>query len=149
MPLSHFPALVKALALLKTAAARANAETEGLEPGKAAAITAVCTEVLNDRHHEHFSVDVFQGSAVTSTSMNTNEMIANLALLRIGRQPGDYTHLRPNDDVNHGPSTNGVYPTPIRLAVLASTAPLCEALHRVQQAFDERGRAFDGIAKVS
>ncbi|UWQ64980.1 aspartate ammonia-lyase (plasmid) [Leisingera caerulea] len=148
VPLSHFPALVRALAMVKSAAARANAETGGLTPDKAAAITAACAEIIDGQHHAHFSVDMIQGGAGTSTNMNANEVIANLALMRMGHRPGDYAHLHPNDDVNHGQSTNDVYPTAIRLAVLASTAPLCEALHRVQQAFDERAQAFDGIAKV-
>ncbi|UWQ56334.1 aspartate ammonia-lyase [Leisingera caerulea] len=148
VPLSHFPALVRALAMVKSAAARANAETGGLTPDKAAAITAACAEIIAGQHHAHFSVDMIQGGAGTSTNMNANEVIANLALMRMGHRPGDYAHLHPNDDVNHGQSTNDVYPTAIRLAVLASTAPLCEALHRVQQAFDERAQAFDGIAKV-
>ncbi|KIC09226.1 aspartate ammonia-lyase [Leisingera sp. ANG-M1] len=148
VPLSHFPALVRSLAMVKSAAARANAETGGLEPDKAGAITAACASIVADQHHAHFSVDMIQGGAGTSTNMNANEVIANLALLWMGREPGDYAHLHPNDDVNHGQSTNDVYPTAIRLAVLASTAPLCEALHALQQAFDERARAFDGIAKV-
>ncbi|WP_435660699.1 aspartate ammonia-lyase [Leisingera caerulea] len=148
VPLSHFPALVRALAMVKSAAARANAETGGLSQDKAAAITAACAEITAGQHHEHFSVDMIQGGAGTSTNMNANEVIANLALMQMGHRPGDYAHLHPNDDVNHGQSTNDVYPTAIRLAVLASTAPLCEALHRVQQAFDERAQAFDGIAKV-
>ncbi|QAX28865.1 aspartate ammonia-lyase [Leisingera sp. NJS204] len=148
VPLSHFPALVQALAMVKSAAARANAETGGLCAAKADAITAVCSEILQGQHQEHFSVDMIQGGAGTSTNMNANEVIANLALLWMGRQPGDYTHLHPNDDVNHGQSTNDVYPTAIRLAVLASTAPLCEELHRLQQAFEDRASAFDGIAKV-
>ncbi|MFW8595237.1 aspartate ammonia-lyase [Cribrihabitans neustonicus] len=148
VPLSHFPALVNALAMVKSAAARANAGTGGLAQVKAAVITAVCAEIIAGQHHEHFSVDMIQGGAGTSTNMNANEVIANLALIRLGHRPGDYMYLHPNDDVNHGQSTNDVYPTAIRLAVLASTAPLCAALHGLQQAFEERARAFDGIAKV-
>ena len=148
VPLSHFPALVRSLAMVKSAAARANAETGGLVPDKAEAIAAVCAEIIGGRHHEHFSVDMIQGGAGTSTNMNANEVIANLALLWMGHPPGSYAQLHPNDDVNHGQSTNDVYPTAIRLAVLASTAPLCEVLHRLQQAFDGRARAFDGITKV-
>ncbi|MBY6068504.1 aspartate ammonia-lyase [Leisingera aquaemixtae] len=148
VPLSHFPALVRALAMVKSAAARANEETGGLVTEKAKAIAVVCKEIVRGRHHRHFSVDMIQGGAGTSTNMNANEVIANLALLHMGHPPGSYAHLHPNDDVNHGQSTNDVYPTAIRLAVLASTEPLCEALHRLQQAFGERAEAFDGIPKV-
>lgn len=148
VPLSHFPVLVRAMAMVKSAAARANAETGGLPQNKAAAITAACAEIIAGQHHERFSVDMIQGGAGTSTNMNANEVIANLALVRMGHRPGDYAHLHPNDDVNHGQSTNDVYPTAIRLAVLASTLPLCGALHCLKLAFAERSRAFEGIAKV-
>ncbi|MEX0300988.1 MAG: aspartate ammonia-lyase [Leisingera sp.] len=148
VPLSHFPALVQALAMVKSAAARANSETGGLEPEKAGAITTACASIMAGQHHAHFSVDLIQGGAGTSTNMNANEVIANLALLWMGRGPGDYAHLHPNDDVNHGQSTNDVYPTAIRLAVLSSTAPLCEALRGLQLAFEDRAQAFEGIAKV-
>ncbi|KIC15443.1 aspartate ammonia-lyase [Leisingera sp. ANG-DT] len=148
VPLSHFPALVRALAMVKSAAASANAETGGLVPDKAKVIVDACNEIARGRHHRHFCVDMIQGGAGTSTNMNANEVIANLALLRMGHLPGDYAHLHPNDDVNHGQSTNDVYPTAIRLAVLASTGPLCKALHRLQQAFGERAEAFCCIAKV-
>ncbi|MDA7964925.1 aspartate ammonia-lyase [Ruegeria sp.] len=148
VPLSQFPSLVVALAMVKSAAARANGDIGGIDAAKATVIAEVCQEIIDGQHHEHFVVDMIQGGAGTSTNMNANEVIANLALGKLGHAPGAYEHLHPNDDVNHGQSTNDVYPTAVRLAVLFQVAPLCEALARLQAAFEERAQAFAGIAKV-
>ncbi|MES0862938.1 aspartate ammonia-lyase [Ruegeria sp. SCPT10] len=148
VPLSHFPSIVVALAMVKQAAVRANIEIGGIKPQKAEAIDAACQEIIDGKHHEHFMVDMIQGGAGTSTNMNANEVIANLALTKLGYAPGEYEHLHPNDDVNQGQSTNDVYPTAVRLAVLFHVEPLCAALKGLQSAFGDRAEAFADIAKV-
>ncbi|WP_170337208.1 aspartate ammonia-lyase [Ruegeria arenilitoris] len=148
VPLSQFPNLVISLAMVKSAAAQANGELGGITSAKARAIVNVCDEIIEGQHHEHFVVDMIQGGAGTSTNMNANEVIANLALKKLGHPPGTYSQLHPNDDVNHGQSTNDVYPTAVRLAVLFQVAPLCSALSSLQAAFEERAQAFANIAKV-
>lgn len=148
VPLSHFPTLVSALAQVKQAAARANAELGLLSQDKANAILSICREITSGHHHEYFVVDMMQGGAGTSTNMNANEVIANLALLKLGHVVGEYSHLHPNDHVNLGQSTNDVYPTAIRLAVLAKLDPLCNALASLRGAFCERAEAFLHIPKV-
>ena len=84
---------------------------------------------------------MIQGGAGTSTNMNANEVIANLALEALGHAPGDYARLHPNDHVNRSQSTNDVYPTAIRLAVLEACAPLRAEQQRLADAFAERARA--------
>lgn len=148
VPISHFPTLVNALALVKKAAAQANVELGQLSSVKARAIIETCEEILSGQHHEHFVVDTMQGGAGTSTNMNANEVIANLALRKLSHATGDYRHLHPNDHVNCGQSTNDVYPTAIRLAVLFKVDPLCNALATLRQAFHERASAFSEIPKV-
>lgn len=148
VPLSQFPNLVISLAMVKSAAAQANGELGGITSAKARAIVNVCDEIIEGQHHEHFVVDMIQGGAGTSTNMNANEVIANLALKKLGHPPGTYFQLHPNDDVNHGQSTNDVYPTAVRLAVLFQVGPLCSALSGLQAAFEERAQAFANIAKV-
>ncbi|MEM9632690.1 MAG: aspartate ammonia-lyase [Pseudomonadota bacterium] len=148
VPLSHFPSLVNALAMVKWAAARTNAELGALAPEKAEAIICACIEIADGNHHEHFVVDMIQGGAGTSTNMNANEVIANLAQINLGQPVGTYALVHPNDHVNLGQSTNDVYPTAIRLAVLSKIAPLCQALTRLQQAFEVKARAFKDIPKV-
>jgi len=146
--LNHFPALVNALAWVKSACARANVELGVLDADRGRVIVEVCGEILEGRHHEHFVVDVIQGGAGTSTNMNANEVIANIGLQRMGFDFGDYARLHPNDHVNRSQSTNDVYPTAIRCAILTRIDGLCDALSELQAAFDNRASAFDSVAKI-
>ncbi|WP_068301013.1 aspartate ammonia-lyase [Pararhodobacter sp. CCB-MM2] len=148
IPLSHFPEFVRSLAWVKKAAARANRDLGVLEPAKAAVIDAVCDEIIAGEHLQAFRVDMIQGGAGTSTNMNANEVIANLGLIRMGHLPGDYAHLHPNDDVNRSQSTNDVYPTAMRLAMVSQCAPFQEAQQRLSAAFPERARAFAEVRKI-
>lgn len=146
--ISHFPRFVEALATVKKAAARTNLEAGVLSSEKANIIESVCDEILDGKHHENFVVDMLQGGAGTSTNMNANEVIANLGLIKMGRKPGEYAYLHPNDDVNRSQSTNDVYPTAIRLAVLRMVAPLIQEQEQLVSAFRERAEAFAHIQKV-
>ena len=148
IPLSHFPEFVRALAWVKKAAALTNLALTVLDPAKAAAIIAVCDEIIDGAHHQHFRVDMIQGGAGTSTNMNANEVIANLALRRMGHAAGDYTHLHPNDDVNRSQSTNDVYPTAMRLAIVSQCAPFQQAQRRLSAAFSDRAEAFAPVRKI-
>ncbi len=115
VPVGHFPEFVRGLALVKQAAARANKRLGYLDATKADAIDRACIKVATEaRYAESFVVDAIQGGAGTSTNMNANEVIANVALGLMGRKPGDYAALHPNDDVNMAQSTNDAYPTALR-----------------------------------
>ena len=146
--LRHFPALVNAMAAVKAACAMSNRDLGVLDGDKAATIIAVCDEIRAGQHHAHFAVDMIQGGAGTSTNMNANEVIANLGLVRMGHGYGDYAHLHPNDDVNHSQSTNDVYPTAIRVAILSRIDVLAAALADLQDAFADRARVFNAVLKV-
>lgn len=148
VPISHYPELIAALAMVKKACALANSELGVLSAARAGAIVSVCDEIIAGQHHDQFAVDVMQGGAGTSTNMNANEVIANLGLLKLGRGFGDYTELHPNDHVNRSQSTNDVYPTAIRLAVLARTVPLVEAMQQLVAAFHGKAEEFAGVMKV-
>ncbi|MGH6840430.1 MAG: lyase family protein, partial [Methylocella sp.] len=107
IPIGHFPELIRALALVKQAAARANRRLKQLAPEKATAIDRACDLIAKDgRFLDQFVVDAVQGGAGTSTNMNTNEVIANLALEFLGHRRGEYQFLHPIDDVNMAQSTN-------------------------------------------
>ena len=99
----EFPSLVNALAAVKSAAARANADLGLLPPALAGVIDEAAGEIRAGRHHEHFLVDAIQGGAGTSTNMNANEVIANRALELLGKPRGDYATIHPNDHVNLQP----------------------------------------------
>lgn len=146
--LSHFPTLVRALAMVKKAAAIANHAAGQLPEPKVAAIVKACDDIIDGRLMEPFVVDVFQGGAGTSSNMNANEVIANRALEHLGRPKGEYQTLHPNDDVNMSQSTNDVYPTAIRLALLLSRTDLQAALTTLIAAFEEKGRAFSKTVKI-
>ncbi|MEP9398187.1 aspartate ammonia-lyase [Mesorhizobium sp. KR2-14] len=146
--LNQFPEFVRALAMVKKAAALANRELEAITPQISDAIVAACDDIIAGEHHEHFVVDMIQGGAGTSTNMNANEVVANVGLEKLGRARGDYVHLHPNDHVNRSQSTNDVYPTAIRLAVLMQYEELVAALLALGEAFSAKAAAFSGIVKV-
>jgi aspartate ammonia-lyase len=144
----HFPAFVRALALVKKAAARANARLGDLPCDKAKVIEDACDDIIAGKLSSEFPVDVFQGGAGTSTNMNINEVIANRALERLGLPRGRYDIIHPNDDVNLSQSTNDVYPTAIRLAILFSRGALQAALESLAQEFDRKGQQFSDVMKL-
>ena len=125
----HFPEFVRALVMVKQAAARANRRLGHLCEAKAKAIDQACELIAADnRFLNQFVVDAVQGGAGTSTNMNANEVVANVALEFMGLPRGDYAALNPIDDVNMAQSTNDAYPTALRLAVIFATAPLVLSL---------------------
>ena len=148
IPLSHFPEFIRALAWVKKAAARANLGMKVLSAEKARVIEEVCDEIIAGRWHDAFRVDMIQGGAGTSTNMNANEVIANLGLLKMGYRPGDYAHLHPNDDVNRSQSTNDVYPTAMRLAIVSQCEAFSAAQMRLVATLQDRALAFAEIRKI-
>ncbi|HOG29069.1 MAG TPA: aspartate ammonia-lyase [Vicinamibacterales bacterium] len=144
----HFPAFVRSLAMVKQAAARANARLGLLDPGVAAAIDRASQEIIDGRWHGHFLVDMVQGGAGTSTNMNANEVIANRALEILGRRRGEYAACHPNDHVNMSQSTNDVYPTAVRLATVFMLASLLQALARLRDALRAKGAEFKDVIKM-
>ena len=146
--IGNFPDLIRALALVKQAAAQANFELGELEAEKADAIMAACAEIANGALHHQFVVDVIQGGAGTSTNMNANEVIANRALEILGREKGDYDFLHPINHVNMSQSTNDVYPTALRLASCFSIQRLLAAMADLRAAFAAKSDEFKDILKI-
>jgi aspartate ammonia-lyase len=148
VPVGHFPEFVRALVLVKQAAARANKRLGHLPAAKADAIDRACDLIAGGKFHTQFVVDAVQGGAGTSTNMNTNEVVANVALELLGHKRGDYAALHPNDDVNMAQSTNDAYPTALRLAVILGTQPLVEALDELAFAFKAKAVEFGDVLKI-
>jgi aspartate ammonia-lyase len=142
------PALVRALALVKHAAADTNRELGHLTPEKAGAITAACREIAAGALADQFVVDMIQGGAGTSTNMNANEVIANRALELLGRSRGDYAALHPIEDVNRSQSTNDVYPTALRLTAIFSIRELLAAMAHLRGAFEAKAFEFRDVLKI-
>ncbi|MGQ9632243.1 MAG: aspartate ammonia-lyase [bacterium] len=141
------PALVWAYAAIKLAAARANMETGLLDPTVGEAIARASQEIIDGKLRDQFVVDVFQAGAGTSLNMNVNEVIANRACEILGAKKGEYTKVHPNDHVNMGQSTNDTFPTAMRLAALSLVKQLLPVLEKLQRAFEDKAREFDGIIK--
>jgi len=139
---------IEAMARVKKAAARVNHRLGLLDRKRAAAIAAACDEILSGKLHDQFVVDVFQMGAGTSFHMNMNEVLANRAEELLGGRRGQYRIIHPNDHVNMGQSTNDVYPTAMRLAVLALLrGRLAPSLRDFERALAHKAREFDGILK--
>src|ERR1700742_4878658 len=149
VPIGHFPDFVRALVLVKQAAARANRRLGPLPAAKADVIDHACELIAKEgRYHDQFVVDAVQGGAGTSTNMNTNEVIANVALELMGKKKGEYSALHPNDDINMAQSTNDAYPTALRLAIIFASGPLLEALDELALAFKYKAVEFGNVLKI-
>ncbi|GAA0564819.1 aspartate ammonia-lyase [Halomonas salifodinae] len=148
VPLSHYPKLVIALAMVKQAAAGANHRLGHLDKTRFEAIDHACRRVIDGEQHDQFVVDMIQGGAGTSTNMNANEVIANLGLEFLGHAKGDYRHLHPNNDVNMAQSTNDAYPTAIRLGLLLGHDSLLASLEKLCLAFSAKGGEFAEVLKM-
>ncbi len=142
------PDILRAVVLLKQACARANMEGGGLDPAKGEAIVCACGEVLEGKFGDQFPVDVFQAGSGTSTNMNVNEVLANIACEILGGRRGDRSLVHPNDDVNRGQSTNNVFPSAIRMAAHDGAGQLLEAVAHLAKALRAQGRAFAGVLKA-
>ncbi|MEW2252805.1 aspartate ammonia-lyase [Streptomyces sp. NPDC006975] len=142
------PHLIGALAAVKAAAARANAEVGALDGTRASAIAHACSEIREGALREEFVVDLVQGGAGTSTNMNANEVIANRALELLGHRRAEYAFVHPLDHVNLGQSTNDVYPTAVKLALDAHLAALLTALAGLRGAFAAKAAEFADVLKM-
>ncbi|WP_432737874.1 aspartate ammonia-lyase [Maridesulfovibrio sp. FT414] len=148
IPISHYPQIIYSLANIKKAAAITNHELGKLDDDKTAAIVFACDELLADKYHDQFIVDIIQGGAGTSTNMNANEVIANIGLTHLGFSYGEYEHLHPNIHVNMAQSTNDVYPTCLRLTLLAKMDQLIEDMEYLQESFAAKGKEFARVLKM-
>jgi len=148
IPLSHHPTLVKSLAMVKKAAAKANQKLGDLDEKIASAICAACDEIVAGNLHNQFVVDMIQGGAGTSTNMNANEVIANRALEILGRSRGEYEHVHPNIHVNMSQSTNDAYPTALRLASLLRYGDLTKAMAELAYELKQKSVEFSGVVKM-
>ncbi|WP_454159191.1 aspartate ammonia-lyase [Microbacterium lacticum] len=147
-PISVYRDLVKALAMVKQASARANRQIGVLDPALADLIDRAAQRVIDGEFHDQFVVGVVQGGAGTSTNMNANEVITNIALEMAGRQKGDYAFLSPIDHTNRSQSTNDVYPTAVKIGLSLDLVTLLEELDLLKQSFMGKAVEFHDILKI-
>ncbi|WGL51955.1 aspartate ammonia-lyase [Nocardioides sp. BP30] len=142
------PYLTEALASVKEAAACANHDLGLLDDERFAAIQTACAEIRGGALASQFVVDVIQGGAGTSTNMNANEVIANRALELLGHPKGSYDVLHPNEHVNLSQSTNDVYPTAVKIAIVKATYALLEAMAQLEASFARKAEEFHDVLKM-
>ncbi len=146
---NFYPDYVKAYAMVKLAAARANTEVEGrLSKEKLDAIEKACKAVMDGKYHDQFLVDLYQGGAGTSANMNANEVLANIALEMSGHKKGEYQYIEPHDDLNMGQSTNDVYPTAIHVALLLHNDKVINEAQVLSASFHKKGDEFKDVLKM-
>ncbi|MGQ1928723.1 aspartate ammonia-lyase [Ornithobacterium rhinotracheale] len=146
--MGDYSEFVKAIAYVKLAAAQTNYELGLLDEKLLKAITQACEEIIDGQFHDQFPVDMIQGGAGTSVNMNANEVIANRALEIMGYEKGDYQHCYPNDHLNLSQSTNDVYPTTVKLAVINMNKILVTHIQELVQAFRNKGKEFEDVIKM-
>jgi aspartate ammonia-lyase len=148
IPISHYPNFIYSLAEIKKAAVRANAQLGLLDEKMASAIEAACDRILAGEFLDEFVVDVIQGGAGTSTNMNANEVIANLALEFLGLPKGQYDAIHPLNHVNMSQSTNDVYPTALRLTLSKELDILIQKMSILENSFDLKAKEFSDVIKM-
>ncbi|CAB4637628.1 MAG: aspartate ammonia-lyase [Actinobacteria bacterium] len=148
VPIGHYRSLIRALAIVKQATAQANFELGELTAEINDAISKACQEVADGKFDSEFVVDAIQGGAGTSTNMNANEVIANRAIEILGGSKGDYDIVHPLNDVNKSQSTNDVYPTALKLALILEINELLKAMAHLQDAFQGKADEFKDVIKM-
>lgn len=140
--------LIKALAIVKKAAAKANIDAGNISEKVGKAIMLACDEILNGRLHGQFVTDLIQGGAGTSINMNANEVISNRANELLGGRKGDYDFVHPNDHVNFGQSTSDVIQTAGKIAVVKQLKKLQVELKKLYNSYLDKAEEFKDVIKT-
>lgn len=142
------PVLITAYAYIKKAACLINQDLGFIDKEKGNVISRACDEIISGLHREAFIVDCFSGGAGTSLNMNLNEVIANRALVLMGKEPGQYDFISPLEDINLHQSTNDTFPTAIKVAAMLYLRQLEEVLTELQRTFQDKEKEFRSIVKI-
>lgn len=140
--------LIYAMIKVKKAAALTNEKLNLLDKNKANAIVEACNIALTGKYNNQFLTNSLQGGAGTSTNMNVNEVIANIALMLSNKNVGDYNYIHPLDHVNMGQSTNDVYPTALRIACINLVRDLSFECSKLQESLQKKELEFEHILKL-
>ncbi|MDL0104124.1 aspartate ammonia-lyase [Campylobacter felis] len=146
--LKNYPFFIKAFAQVKKAAALANKEVGVLDIDKADALAKACDRLIAGEFLDQFVVDMIQGGAGTSTNMNVNEVLTNIALESMGHKKGEYQYLHPNDHTNLGQSTNDTYPSSIKVATHAKLGDLLKAMEELKNELEIKAKEYKDMIKM-
>ena len=146
--INDFPNVIKALGMVKLAAARANTDAEKMSADMLKLIEPACQELIKGNYLDQFGIDIYQGGAGTSTNMNANEVIANIALEKAGYKKGDYDKISPHNHINMSQSTNDTYPTALKLTLLLYNDLIIKQFKLLAQSFRKLGSKYSHIVKM-
>jgi aspartate ammonia-lyase len=148
LQLRLYPNIIKALGMVKLAAARANFDCGQFSQEILRGMEGACQELIAGKLHDEFRLDMFQGGAGTSTNMNANEVIANRALELMGHKKGEYQYCSPHDHANGSQSTNDAYPTALHVGMALGNRELIAAVNELIAAFAAKGKEFSSLIKM-
>ena len=142
------PYLIRSFVMIKRSAAIANMKTKVLDRKRGNAIVKACDKILAGKYQDQFVVDMINSGAGTAFNMNTNEVIANIALKILGRGLGQYQHLHPNDHVNMSQSSNDTFPTSMHIAILFAVRDMIPAIDKLNKSLRKKAKQFASYKKV-
>jgi len=142
------PNLVKSFIMIKRSAAIANMKANAISKKQGTVIVNVCDKILAGKYQDQFVIDMINSGAGTAFNMNTNEVIANIALKVLGKRQGQYQFLHPNDHVNMSQSSNDTYPTAMHMAILFSLKELLPIIDKLINALDKKAKKFSKYKKI-
>ena len=140
--------LIKSFVMIKRSAAVTNMKSKTLDSKRGNAIVKACNKILAGKYQDQFVVDMINSGAGTAFNMNTNEVIANVALKILGKRLGQYQHLHPNDHVNMSQSSNDTYPTAMHMSVIFALDDLVPIIKRLETSLDKKAKQFEKYKKV-
>ncbi len=146
--INDYPDFIKAWGMVKLACAQANTEAGKMTQEILKPIEEACKEVIAGKYLDQFKIDLYQGGAGTSTNMNANEVLANIALEKSGHKKGDYKMISPNDHLNMSQSTNDTYPSSLKLGMLIHNDQLLKELNELKTSFRNLGHKYIDIVKM-
>ncbi|MCI4433737.1 MAG: aspartate ammonia-lyase [Nitrosopumilus sp.] len=140
--------LIKSFVMIKRSAAIANMKTGAIDAKRGNAIVAACDKILSGKHMDQFVVDMINSGAGTAFNMNSNEVIANVALEILHKKKGEYQHLHPNDHVNMSQSSNDTYPTAMHVAILMNLKEVIPAIGILVKSLTQKAKQFSSYKKI-
>ncbi|MCK5776149.1 MAG: aspartate ammonia-lyase [Bacteroidales bacterium] len=146
--INDYPDFMKAWGMIKLACARANTDAGKMSADMLKLIEPACQELIDGNYLDQFKIDLYQGGAGTSTNMNANEVIANIALEKAGYKLGDYDKISPNDELNMSQSTNDTYPTSLKLTMILQNDKMVEELSLLAKSFRSLGHKYIDVVKM-
>ncbi|MDX1441952.1 MAG: aspartate ammonia-lyase [Nitrosopumilaceae archaeon] len=140
--------LIKSFVMIKRSAAIANMKTKAIDNKRGKAIVTACDKILSGKHVDQFVVDMINSGAGTAFNMNSNEVIANVALEIMRKKRGQYEFLHPNDHVNMSQSSNDTYPTAMHIAILMNLKETIPAIDKLINSLTKKSKQFSAFKKI-